>query len=295
MTLKKRLVLGFGLPLLMGAVILALVVFLLVHHVEGGYFDSNGVRIHYTVQGQGEPLILVHGVGANIDLNWRYPGVIRRLAKHFKVIALDLRGHGLSDKPTEIDQYGIQMVEDIPRLMDHLRIPKAHVAGYSLGGFITLKLLATHPDRVASAAICAAGWKDPEDPSPLPNPYKAPVRKDASPAIRAGMSGSDGPKTLFHGIRNWVGDQLMDKKVKKALKQRYIDLAVDRTTLEKNQVPTLCIIGDEDGLLFLAYDLRAHLAHHEFVEISGAGHFTTPFRPKFKNEIEAFFQKHAGH
>jgi len=295
LTLKKRVFIGMGAILAALALVVAVVVFLLVHRVEGEYFDSNGCRIHYTVEGRGEPVILVHGVAANADLNWRYPGVIRALARDFKVIAFDLRGHGLSGKPHEVDKYGIQMVEDIVRLMDHLHIQKAHVAGYSLGGFLLLKLLATHPDRVASAAICAAGWKNPDDPSPLPNPYTAPkadARKWLDAALSAPVASTS--KSLFHRVRNAVGDRLMDKTAKKALKQKYVELAVTEAELKAIHVPAICLIGTQDGFLFLARDLRAHMPGIEFCQIVGAGHFTTPFRRVFKADLRDFFIRHRG-
>lgn len=293
MSIKKRLLVGGGVVAALCGTTVAVVVFLLVHRVEGEYFDSNGVRIHYTVEGQGEPVILVHGVAANADLNWRRPGVIRALSKDFKVVAFDLRGHGLSDKPHEVEKYGIQMVDDIVRLMDHLHIEKAHVAGYSLGGFLLLKLLATHPDRVASAAICAAGWRNPEDPSPLPNPYTAPKAErriwlDAS--LSAPMASTS--KSLFHRTRSWVGDRLMDKTAKKALKEKYSELAVTAAELKAIRVPSICFIGTKDGFLFLARDLRAHMPGIEFCQIVGSGHFTTPFRSVFKADLRDFFMRH---
>ena len=58
-----------------------------VHQVEGAYFDSDGVRLHYTEDGSGEPVVLVHGFAVNADVNWRKPGIIRALAKDYRVIA----------------------------------------------------------------------------------------------------------------------------------------------------------------------------------------------------------------
>ncbi|MCE9547954.1 MAG: alpha/beta hydrolase [Planctomycetia bacterium] len=58
------------------------------------------------------------------------------MSKNFQVIALDVRGHGLSDKPTREDAYGPELVGDVIRLMDHLHIKKAHIVGYSMGGII---------------------------------------------------------------------------------------------------------------------------------------------------------------
>src|SRR5208283_284716 len=121
-------------------------------------FASNGVKIHYVVKGQGEPVILVHGLYSSARMNWELPGTVAALTKHYQVIAFDNRGHGQSDKPEAEDQYGVQMVEDVVRLMGHLRIPKAHVVGYSLGGMITMKLLTLHPERVSSAVLGGMGW-----------------------------------------------------------------------------------------------------------------------------------------
>lgn len=294
MSTKKRVLIGIGAVLTGCILAIAVVTFLLIHRVEGDYFDSNGVRIHYTVEGKGEPVILIHGVAANADLNWRYPGIIRTLSKDFKVIAFDLRGHGLSDKPSEPAQYGQQMVEDVVRLMDHLQIHKAHVAGYSLGGFLLLRLLATHPDRVISAALCASGWKNPEDPSPIPNPYTAPSQAQVRQPVQASVAGpvDSTRKSIFHRVRSWVGDRLINKSAKKAMKDRYIELAVSKTELKAIHVPTICIIGTQDGFLPLARDLRTNWPEIEFCQIIGTGHFSTPFSRTFKTTLHDFFAAH---
>ena len=86
------------------------------------FFDSNGVKIHYTVQGKGEPVLLIHGFTASIPLQWGLPGITAALAKNYQVIAFDNRGHGRSGKPHDPKQYGKEMVEDAVRLLDHLHI-----------------------------------------------------------------------------------------------------------------------------------------------------------------------------
>src|SRR5580658_7526298 len=82
-------------------------------------FDSAGVKIHYIVEGQGEPVILIHGYAASAITNWGTPGVIKKLAENYQVIALDNRGHGQSEKPHDAAAYGPVMFEDVLRLMDH--------------------------------------------------------------------------------------------------------------------------------------------------------------------------------
>ena len=70
-------------------------------------FDSAGVKIHYQVEGRGEPAILIHGLHASAQMNWGAPGIIADLAKNYRVIALDCRGHGQSDKPAAEGAYGV--------------------------------------------------------------------------------------------------------------------------------------------------------------------------------------------
>lgn len=289
---KKKLLIGCGVFLALVALCIGVLAYLIVHRTEGSYFDSNGVRIHYTDEGSGEPVILIHGVAANADLNWRRPGVTRLLAKHFRVIAFDLRGHGLSDKPTDPAKYGVEMIEDIPRLMDHLGIQKAQVAGYSLGGFILLKLLAMHPDRLQSAAICSAGWKDPTDPSPIPNPYQPASAQPLPRFMQASIFVADNSKSLFHRVRNWVGDRILPEPVKKALKATYPALAVSQAEVEAIHVPTACFIGSQDGFRYLADDLKNHLSGLVLTEIPGANHFTTPFYGQFKQGLLDFLEAH---
>lgn len=288
----RRAVIACGVLGVLLALVVGSMAFLLVHRVHGDSFDSNGVPIHFTVEGQGEPIILIHGVAANADLNWRIPGVIRALSRDFQVIAFDLRGHGLSGQPTDPAQYGDEIYEDIARLMDHLGIEKAHIAGYSLGGFITLKFITAHPERVHSAAICAAGWIDPANPVEVPNPYRAP--EPPEPMLQdqqASVMPFAASKSVFHRVRSAIGDRIMNPVAKKALKKTYTALAVSQAELERNAVPAVCFMGDQDGFLYLGRSLRDHMADLQYVEIPGASHFTAPFYPSFKRDLHDFFAK----
>src|SRR5947209_4722078 len=85
------------------------------------FFDSNGVRIHYVVAGQGEPVVLIHGWSADAAM---WGGLMADLSRDHRVIALDCRGHGKSGKPHDPAMYGIEMAEDVVRLLDHLGIRK---------------------------------------------------------------------------------------------------------------------------------------------------------------------------
>ena len=111
-------------------------------------FDSDGVKIRYVTAGKGEPVILLHGWMADAGMWGRLD--TNPMSKEFQLIAVDLRGHGKSDKPHEVDRYGPAMAEDVIRLLDHLQLPKAHLVGYSMGAIVAGKVAATHPDRVLS-------------------------------------------------------------------------------------------------------------------------------------------------
>ena len=96
-------------------------------------------------------MILIHGYTANAEGKWIKSGIAQALAARHRVIAIDARGHGKSDKPHDPGKYGPRMAADVIELMDHLKIAKAHVHGYSMGGAILTQILAKHPDRLITA------------------------------------------------------------------------------------------------------------------------------------------------
>ena len=128
-----------------------------VARAEEGSFDSKGVKIRYKTAGKGEPVVLIHAFAASAEMCDNNPQtktkVFSELAKQFRVIALDCRGHGKSDKPHDPKLYGQEMVEDVVRLLDHLRVEKAHVVGYSMGAEIAGHLLVAHPERLHSVTL----------------------------------------------------------------------------------------------------------------------------------------------
>lgn len=101
--------------------------------------------IHYQCMGQGEDLVLIHGLGANLAF-W-YMGIARMMARHYRVITYDLRGHGRSSMP-ESGYTLPYMANDLEVLLDHLNVEKAHVVGHSFGARVALYFTTTHPERV---------------------------------------------------------------------------------------------------------------------------------------------------
>ena len=136
----------------LGAIVLASGV-----RAEEKSFDSNGVKIAYLDEGKGEVVVLLHGFCGSAEEMWtKMPfAQVQFLPalKDYRVIAPDHRGHGKSDKPHDSKKYGAEMAEDVVRLLDHLKVKKAHVVGYSMGAFVAGKLLVSHPDRLLSVTF----------------------------------------------------------------------------------------------------------------------------------------------
>lgn len=124
-------------------------------------FDSAGVTIAYLDQGTGEAVVLLHGFGTSADEMWANMPLVRTqfipALKGYRVLAPDHRGHGRSGKPHDPTRYGAEMAEDVVRLLDHAKVRKAHVVGYSMGAFVAGKLLAAHPDRLLSVTFGGGG------------------------------------------------------------------------------------------------------------------------------------------
>ena len=117
------------------------------------FFDSNGVRIRYVEQGSGPAIVLMHGYTGTLDRHFLANGVFANLAKDHRVIAFDLRGHGKSGKPHEPAAYGDEMARDVVRLLDHLKVERAHVIGYSLGAMIAGRTATLYPGRLMSVVF----------------------------------------------------------------------------------------------------------------------------------------------
>ncbi|MGO9460746.1 MAG: alpha/beta fold hydrolase [Rhodomicrobium sp.] len=122
-------------------------------------FQSDGAQIAYTVEGEGNPVLLIHGFASNARTNWAGTGWMAFLARHgFRAITLDNRGHGESEKFYSPEAYsGPLMAEDARRLLDHLDIARADVIGYSMGARIAAFLALAHPDRVRSVVFAGLG------------------------------------------------------------------------------------------------------------------------------------------
>jgi pimeloyl-ACP methyl ester carboxylesterase len=123
------------------------------------HFDSDGVRIAFLEEGEGDPILLIHGFASNARTNWVDTGWVNALVGDGRrVIAMDNRGHGASDKPHDTAVYEAPMMaDDAYRLLQHLEIDQADVMGYSMGSRITAFLALAHPEQMRSMVFGGLG------------------------------------------------------------------------------------------------------------------------------------------
>jgi pimeloyl-ACP methyl ester carboxylesterase len=122
-------------------------------------FLSDGIRLNYEVFGAGAPILLIHGFASNVEINWVSTGWVETLTgAGYRVVALDNRGHGKSQKLYDPQLYfAHEMADDARRLLDHLAIERAPVIGYSMGARIAAFLARRAPERVERAIFGGMG------------------------------------------------------------------------------------------------------------------------------------------
>jgi pimeloyl-ACP methyl ester carboxylesterase len=293
--MRKRFFYAAGFVVLVSALGLGWLYSQVPKRVEGAYFDSAGVRIHYTDQGAGEPVILVHGFSVHQDINWRQPGIIDRLAQQYRVVALDLRGHGLSGKPHDPALYGEEMARDVIRLMDHLQIPKAQVVGYSMGGFITLKLMALAPERLVSAAPCGMGWQvaTVENTAPLLQLAEdLEAGKGFGVLFKAIYPPGKAPSGAEQSAIDFAISAFNDKKALAASMRAFEGLAISEAELRACSMPVLTIVGADDPLITGTDQMDVLMPNHKTVVIDGTDHVTTLRDTRFADAVEQFLGAH---
>ena len=263
----------------------------------GRFFDSNGVRIHYVDQGEGEPVVLVHGFLASYAENWEAPGIMQALGTAgYRVIALDCRGHGQSGKPQDPGQYGLEMVRDVVRLLDHLNVERAHVVGYSMGGLITNKFRASHPERLLTATLGGAGWsgENGEESLSFGELAEALDKSDLSPLLRAlAPPGESEPTDAAIAATNAAVFANNDPKALAAVIRGFPQLSqIAADNLRANTVPTLALVGDRDPLIAGVELLASVMSNLDVVEIPGATHMTAFSDAVFIENLVEFLDKH---
>ena len=224
-----------------------------------GYMTaSDGVRIHYLAEGEGSAVVLVHGYTGSAEGNWFSNGVADALTNNHRVVAIDVRGHGQSEKPHDAGKYGKRLWQDVLELMDHLKIDKAHLHGYSMGGAITTQLLIHAPKRFITASYGGSGVRetDPEWAAKVP-PDKA------------------GTDSLEAEARTKLrGSPTRDDEALAAVRESWRDGLGAPIDLTKITIPVLAINGELDRPNTKTHRMQRELVNFQSVVLPGKSHLT---------------------
>lgn len=255
------------------------------------FFTTGDVRLRYREIGRGEPVVLLHGVGASLDM-WRR--VADSLAVGYRVIVLDQRGHGQSSKFADPARFGREMGTDVVRLLDHLRVPRAHLVGHSMGGVIAAYVAVHHADRVATASLVA----------PPADADSATTARVMVPVI-AGLEQGDGMRAFFRHFAPGMPDSAAgafgartlatnDLATLIAVFRAFGGFQIGRAGAATARVPALVAVGTGDEVLVTnARDLATWWPQARLLEIAGADHISVLRRPELLAAVRAQLQVRA--
>ena len=252
-----------------------------------GFVDSDGLQIHYQRFGQGPPLLLVHGWGADIQSNWIDSGWIEALRPHRTIWAIDVRGHGRSDKPHVLGPYSYEaMSHDVLAVMDAFGMATAELMGYSMGAFIGAHLLGHASHRFT--AMVLGGIGDETDQSAAQGAVIAAALRAPDPA--------DIANPLGKAVRDFVAESpdsdllALAYSAEKMWPEGY-PLVIAGAGIVDAQFPVLIVNGSEDHPYVDSADRLADaLPDGRHVRIPEADHLSVVADPRFKSVVLAFLQ-----
>ncbi len=255
------------------------------------HFDSDGVDIAFLDTGGGDtggdkpPVLLIHGFASNIETNWVNTGWVTFLTRAgYRVIALDNRGHGQSQKLYELIDYGAPlMAEDARRLLDHVGVKRANVIGYSMGARISAFLALTHRDRVAKVVFGGLGInmvRGMAGTGPIARALEAPSLDDVTnPAVRTFRAFAEQTKSDLLALAACI---------------RSSRAPITAEMVGEIAVPVLVAVGDEDVIGGSADELAKLILGARAFTIVGKDHNRAVGDRTFKAEALAFFEETAG-
>jgi pimeloyl-ACP methyl ester carboxylesterase len=245
-------------------------------------FKHGAVEMAFLDEGDGEPIVLIHGFASNKEVNWVQPGWATTLtAAGRRVLALDNRGHGQSAKLYDPKDYAIRtMAGDVCALLDHLDLPKADVMGYSMGARITAFLALDNPERVRSAILGGLGI--------------------------ALVDGAGLPASIAEALEAPSSDQVSDptgrtfrafaEHTKSDLRALAACIRGSRQTLTREEAasiraPTLVAVGTKDPIAGSPHELAALLPCGRALDIPNRDHMLAVGDKLFKAAVRDFLQE----
>ena len=247
------------------------------------FFHTDGFDIHFIDEGEGDPVLLIHGFASSHSVNWVTPGWVKTLTDAgYRAIALDNRGHGKSTKSYDPGDYiPDAMADDAAALLDHLNIERAHVMGYSMGARVSAFMALRHPEKVATLILGGLGYGMVEGVG------------DWDPIAEA-LSAED-PKTISHDrglmFRTFADQTKSDRKALAACISRSRDLLTEADAARITQ-PVLVAVGTTDDIAGSPHELAKLMPRAKAFDIAGRDHMLSVGDRTFKKRALEFLAEH---
>lgn len=245
-------------------------------------FSHEGIELAYLDEGEGDPVLMIHGFASTKEVNWAYPGWVAALRRAGRrAIAIDNRGHGESQKLYDPALYHTAlMAGDARALLDHLAIARADIMGYSMGARITAFLALQHPDRVRSAILGGLGIKLVDGvglPESIADALEAPSLADVTdPTGRTFRSFAEQTKSDRRALAACI---------------RGTRQTLSRDEVARIRVPMLIAVGSKDAVAGAAQPLAALIQGARAIDIPDRDHMLAVGDKVFKAEVEKFLSE----
>jgi pimeloyl-ACP methyl ester carboxylesterase len=252
-------------------------------------FSSDGLSLTYDdLPAAGEArgtMVLIHGFATNRAENWRRLGWYPALERSgYRVLALDLRGHGESDKPHDVEAYDRRkLVADVAGLMDHAGVGRAHLLGYSMGAHLALALALGEPQRVDHLVLGGIGGRMLGEGPPRPAPTMS-LREALLAEDPAAIS-----DPIQRGFRQFAQIQGDDRLALAACAEGRGE-PVSREALAGLGAPTLVVAGALDQLAGDPQILADAITGAKAVTLPGCDHFSAIPHALFKSAVFDFLE-----
>jgi pimeloyl-ACP methyl ester carboxylesterase len=245
-------------------------------------FVNEDVEIAFLDEGEGEPIVLIHGFASNKEVNWVLPGWVTTLTRAGRrVIALDNRGHGQSTKLYEPAAYhSAIMAQDVRALLDHLALPRADIMGYSMGARIAAFLALADPQRVRAAVLGGLGIHLVEGvglPETIALALEAPTRADVT----------DPTSLMFRSFAEQTKSDLWAL----AACMRGSRQTLGAAEVGRIAAPLLVAVGSKDRIAGSPQALAALIPGARALEIPGRDHMLAVGDRAFKQGVLEFLAR----
>ncbi|MEP2704611.1 MAG: alpha/beta hydrolase [Roseibium sp.] len=242
-------------------------------------FEGNGAQIAYLDEGEGEPILLIHGFASNKEVNWINPGWVDLFVKEGRrVIAVDNRGHGDSQKFHDPEAYGAPvMADDAKQLLDYLDIEQVDVMGYSMGARISAFVTLNYPERVKRAIFSGLGYGmvvGVGDPEPIAAALETERLQDIS----------DRTGRAFRAF----AEQTKSDRMALAACMRSSRQKISEADIARIERPVLVAVGTKDDIAGSPHQLAELMQLADVLEIPGRDHMVAVGDKVHKQGVLAF-------